>query len=361
MKVLLVVGARPQFIKMAPLGRRLEGRHEAVLVHTGQHYDHGMSDVFFEELKIMPPHHHLGVGSGRHGAQTGRMLAALEEVILDESPDCVVVYGDTNSTLAGALAAAKLEVPVGHVEAGLRSFDRTMPEELNRVVTDHLSTGLFCPSDTAVQNLRKEGVVDGVHMVGDVMVDAFQEHLPVARKVSDVLARNDLEPGGYWLATVHRAGNTDDPVRLRAILEAFAGSGETVLLPLHPRTVARVDQHGLRPLLDSGDVRVVPPLPYLDMLAALSGCKGVLTDSGGLQKEAYLAGKPGVTLRDNTEWVETVEAGWNLLVGADEERILEAMRSFRPSGDRATLYGDGKASERIVALLPELSQTHQVA
>lgn len=349
MKLVSVVGARPQFIKASPLCRALRRRHREVLVHTGQHYDVGMSDVFFQELGIPAPDYHLGIGSGSHGSQTGAMLAAVESVLDKESPDAVVVYGDTNSTLAGALAAAKLHIPVAHVEAGLRSFNRAMPEEINRVVADHLSKWLFAPSSLAADNLRREGLTAGVHVVGDVMIDAMDLHRERAEARPGVLARFAVEPGRYYVATVHRAENTDDAERLRGILAAFGQLELPLLLPLHPRTRKRVDDLAL---VMANNVRVLEPLGYLDMISILAAARCLLTDSGGMQKEAYYLGVPCVTMRDETEWVETVTAGWNVLAGADTERIVGAVRT--QSGQRRprpALYGDGRTAERIVDIV----------
>jgi len=347
MKVLSVVGARPQFVKCAPVSREVRKVHEEVLVHTGQHYDYLLSEVFFRDLGIPAPDYHLEIGSGSHGVQTGRMLAAIEEVIGKEKPDLVLVYGDTNSTLAGALAAAKVHVPVAHVEAGLRSFDRRMPEEVNRVLTDHCSDILFCPTATAVANLAAEGVTAGVHLTGDVMVDALRENLPLAEERSTV----DLPATGYFLATVHRASNTDDPAALRAIMEAFSRLEVPVVFPVHPRTQKKLAGYGITP---AANVRVVEPLPYFDMLALLSGARAVLTDSGGVQKEAYILKVPCVTLRENTEWVETIEDGWNVLVGADTNRIVaEADAAGGARRRHSARFGDGHAAERIAAIMRE--------
>ena len=347
MKVLSVVGARPQFVKCAPVSREVRKVHEEVLVHTGQHYDYLLSEVFFSDLGIPAPDYHLDIGSGSHGVQTGRMLAAIEEAIAKEEPEIVLVYGDTNSTLAGALAAAKMHVPVAHVEAGLRSFDRRMPEEVNRVLTDHCSDLLFCPTATAVANLAAEGVTAGVHLTGDVMVDALRENLPLAQERSTV----DLPRKGYYLATVHRASNTDDPAALRAIMEAFARLDAPVIFPVHPRTQKKLAGYGIEPAVN---VRVVEPLPYFDMLALLSGARAVLTDSGGVQKEAYILEVPCVTLRENTEWVETVEDGWNILVGSDTNRIVaEAQKAGDARRQHSARFGDGHAAERIAAIIRE--------
>jgi len=352
-KILTIVGARPQFIKAAAVSRAVEkvrDRADEVIVHTGQHYDDNMSRVFFDELAIPEPKYNLGIAGGTHGEMTGRMLAAIEKVILDEGPDVVVVYGDTNSTLAGALAAAKLHVPIGHVEAGLRSFNRRMPEEINRVVADHLADWLFCPTPVAVENLRLEGVTRGVSLTGDVMYDSALFYTEMATERSSVLDRLGLEEGGYYLATIHRAENTDDLACLTSILAALEQAGRRVILPVHPRTRQALDRQGLK----VENIRLVASVPYLDMLRLENGARAVLTDSGGVQKEAYFAGVPCITLRDETEWVELVEAGWNRVVGTDPGEIAKAVAwaesMDRGSGGRS-LYGDGHAAERIVAIL----------
>jgi UDP-GlcNAc3NAcA epimerase len=347
-KIVCVVGARPQFIKAAAVSRRLRERHEEVLVHTGQHYDEGMSSVFFRELDIPEPEHHLGVGSASHGEQTGAMLRQIEQVIVDERPDWVLVYGDTNSTLAGALAASKLHVPVAHVEAGLRSYNRRMPEEINRVLTDHVSTLLLCPSDVAVRNLAAEGITQGVHVVGDVMADVLADARTRADHTSDVIARLGVAPGQFALATVHRAENTDSVHRLRAILSALDALPLPVVFPVHPRTRRALDGVGYAP---PPQVRLLEPLGYVDMVRLQSDARVVLTDSGGVQKEAYWLGVPCVTLRDETEWVETVAAGWNVLVGADHDRIVRAVRELAPPHERPPLYGAGAAAAAVVALI----------
>jgi UDP-N-acetylglucosamine 2-epimerase len=344
-KVLSIVGARPQFIKAAPVSRAIRRTHDEVLVHTGQHYDDNMSDLFFRELSIPEPDINLGVGSGSHGAQTGAMMAGLEKVVMDAKPDWVLVYGDTNSTLAGALVAAKLHVRLAHVEAGLRSFDRRMPEEVNRVVADHVSDLLLCPTQVAVENLKREGIDNGVHLVGDVMYDAFLFNVEAARKQSSVVEKLGLEPGGFALVTVHRAENTDDADRLHTIVRGLDESGLDVVLPLHPRTRSRLSEALPK------RIQVIEPVGYIDMLALEAAAAVIATDSGGVQKEAYFLGKPCVTLRDSTEWTETVDAGWNVLVGADSKRIAEAMRTFRPNTARPNLFGHGDAAEKIVSLL----------
>jgi UDP-N-acetylglucosamine 2-epimerase len=348
MKVMTIVGARPQFIKAAPVSRALRRHHEEFLVHTGQHYDDEMSDLFFRQLEIPAPDVNLEAGSGRHGAQTGAMLSGIEEVAIAQRPDWLLVYGDTNSTLAGALVGAKLHIPVAHVEAGLRSFDRRMPEEVNRVVADHVSTLLLCPTGTALRNLEREGITEGVAMVGDVMFDAFQQNLQVARKSSGILLELGLKPGGYQLLTVHRAENVDQPKLLAAIFRGVSESGMRAVLPVHPRTRAALNAAELEA---PANVRLIDPVGYLEMLVLEENAQAIVTDSGGVQKEAYFAGRPCITLRNSTEWTETVEAGWNVLVGTDPSAIARAMREFRPEGKRPDLFGDGHAAERVVEAL----------
>lgn len=356
MKIVTVIGARPQFIKAAAVSRVIgsehKGRIEEVLVHTGQHYDENMSKVFFEELGIPEPKYNLEISGGMHGAMTGRMLEAVEKVLLQERPDWLLVYGDTNSTLAGALAAAKLHIPVAHVEAGLRSFNMRMPEEVNRILTDRVSTLLFCPTTSAVDNLNSEGMTRGVHNVGDVMYDVALFYRDQARQQSTILQRLGLEPGGFALATCHRAENTDDPKRLESILSALAEiAGQLpVIFPLHPRTQKLVRDYGLSHCLSA--LRVTEPLPFLEMVALEQASKVILTDSGGVQKEAFFYRVPCITLRDETEWIETIQLGWNRLVGADKEEILAAYQSLKvPSGEPAAPYGSGDAANRIGHLL----------
>lgn len=349
MNIVSIVGARPQFIKASPLTRELRQRHEEVLVHTGQHYDFGMSDIFFEELGIPAPEYHLGIGSGSHGVQTGAMLAAVETVLEKESPDAVIVYGDTNSTLAGALAAAKLHIPVAHVEAGLRSFNRAMPEEINRIVADHVSTWLFVPSETSRDQLRAEGITDGVHVVGDIMVDALQMHQQRAAERLGLLDRLGLRREEYYLATVHRAENTDDPRNLEQILRGLCALDKPVVLPLHPRTRNRIADLGIRL---GPNIRMLEPQGYLDMLVLQGAAACILTDSGGMQKEAYYLRVPCVTLRNETEWVETVATGWNVLSGPNPDRIRAAVTGrLQAPAAHPTLYGDGRTAERIVQAL----------
>jgi len=347
MQILSVVGNRPQFIKSAPLSLALANRVEEVVLHTGQHYDHELSQVFFDELGLEPPKHRLEAGSGSHAEQTARMLPGIESAIVDEKPDLVLVYGDTNSTLAGGLAASKLRVPVAHVEAGLRSFDRTMPEELNRVLVDRVSSLLFAPSDTAVANLEAEGIVDGVHQVGDVMLDANLRLAPIARQRSQALELDGVERGGYALATVHREANTREP-ELGRIVEALNTLEESVVFPLHPRTAGAIEEQGHRL---AGHIHPRPAAGYIDFAALASQARVILTDSGGVQKEAYWYEVPCVTLRENTEWVETVELGWNRLAGTDPAAIVEAVAQASPGPAHPPLYGDGHAADLIADVL----------
>lgn len=351
MKIVTVIGARPQFIKAAPMSRALRADHTEILVHTGQHYDANMSAVFFRELGIPEPDVRIGAGGGLHGEQTAKMLVGIEQVLLQHQPDVVLIYGDTNSTLAGALAAAKLHVPVAHVEAGLRSFNRRMPEEVNRIMADHLSALLLCPSEAAVANLAAEGITAGVRLVGDVMADALFDACARADQ-STVLAQFGLAPRGYLLATVHRAENTDNLQRLEAIMHSLGDTGRCVLFPVHPRTRKAIALAGLTM---PGNVLACDPLGYLDLVRALRDADLVLTDSGGLQKEAYWLAVPCVTLRDETEWRETVEQGWNHLAGANRSQIAAAVQRARRLDRHTTLYGgDGHAALRIKAELEGL-------
>jgi UDP-GlcNAc3NAcA epimerase len=347
MRILSVVGNRPQFIKSGPLSLALQNRADEVVLHTGQHYDHELSQVFFDELGLEPPKHRLEAGSGSHAEQTARMLPGIEAAVVAEKPDLVLVYGDTNSTLAGALAASKLRVSVAHVEAGLRSFDRRMPEELNRVLVDRVSSLLFAPSGTAVENLKDEGIIEGVHEVGDVMLDANLRLAPIARERSQALELAGVAPGTYALVTVHREANTREPA-LGRIVEALNALEEPAVFPLHPRTAGAIESMGLRL---AGHVHPRPPAGYLDFAALASQARVVLTDSGGVQKEAYWYEVPCVTLRENTEWVETVEAGWNHLVGTDPGAIVAASREASPGPEHPSLYGDGHAADLIADVI----------
>jgi UDP-GlcNAc3NAcA epimerase len=350
MRIITVIGARPQFIKAAPLAAafRTEGISEEI-IHTGQHYDPAMSDVFFEQLNIPAPRWNLNCGGGTHGAMTGTMLAGIEQILLEARPDMVLVFGDTNSTLAGALAAAKLHIPVAHVEAGLRSFNRRMPEELNRICTDHLSDLLFCSSETGREQLAREGITRGVHVAGDIMADVFLTTLASVRAgtAGNGGAAYDARTR-QALMTLHRPANTDDPARLRGIFAALCSSDVEITFPVHPRTVRVMQEHALRP---PSNVRCTEAAAYRDLVALLDRSDFVLTDSGGLQKEAYWAGKPCITLREETEWTELVDAGWNVLTGADSPAIVRAMQ-HPPRGEaHPVLYGDGNAASRIVRII----------
>lgn len=356
MKIITIIGARPQFIKSAPFSEVFRKEHEEILVHTGQHYDANMSDVFFAELGIPKPDYNLGVGSGSHGKQTGRMLEGIEEIIIKEKPDGMVVYGDTNSTLAGALAASKLHIPVYHIEAGLRSYNKLMPEEQNRILTDHISNLLLCPTQTAVENLKKEGITSGVLNTGDVMYDTVLRNIDISKKkytdgawLTELKEENgeipELKEKGYYLATIHRAENTDDSEKLKKILAAFEKLDKPLLLPLHPRT------HKLMKVLDITlqNIIIVKPVGYLLMLYLTANTYMVITDSGGLQKEAYFLKTPCTTLRDQTEWIETLENDWNALSPIDGDTILRTvsrelscLQHLQPQ-----LFGDGHAAEHI--------------
>ena len=377
MKITTIIGARPQFIKAAAISRAIAGYNEGlspfflkengdsvphytqspvieeILIHTGQHYDDDMSAIFFRELEIPEPKYNLNIGSGSHGLQTGRMLMAIEDVLLQEKPDWVLIYGDTNSTLAAALAAAKLHIRIAHVEAGLRSYNRLMPEEINRIVADQLSYLLLCPSQVAVNNLAMEGITKGVSITGDVMADALQFAATKVSANSDILARLGLQPQGYLLATVHRAENTDNPDRLGHIMAAFSelAEREAVVLPLHPRTKKILDDNFSLRLTLHPSLKIIDPVGYFDMIALENAARMILTDSGGIQKEAYWLKVPCITLRDETEWIETVERGWNILTGANRDRIIKAVTTFNVPSEHPPLYGDGRAAEKILDVL----------
>ena len=373
MKIATIIGARPQFIKAAAVSRAIAAHNRLtlnveprtlneVIIHTGQHYDEGMSAVFFRELEIPEPKFNLAIGSGLHGQQTGQMLARIEKVLIDEKPDWVLIYGDTNSTLAGALAAAKLHIPIAHVEAGLRSFNRRMPEEINRIVADQLSALLFCPSRIAVDNLAAEGISNAM-ITGDVMADALQFAATKAATQSDILDRLCLKPQGYLLATVHRAENTDHPDRLNGILTALSQLAlqEPVILPLHPRTKKILADHHLWPITHQpSSLKFIDPVGYFDIIALEKSARILLTDSGGMQKEAYWLKTPCITLRDETEWVETVSSGWNILTGADHNRIIDAVSTFQAPDTHLPLYGDGHAAEKIVSTLFSKFTSHNL-
>ncbi len=349
MKIISIVGARPNFIKLAPLSREIRKSFEEVIVHTGQHYNYEMNKIFFQELGIHEPDYHLGVGSGTHGHQTGEMIKRIEDVLIKEEPDMVLDFGDTNTTLAGAIAAVKLHIKVAHVEAGLRSYDKKMPEEVNRVLVDHCSAMLFCPTETAVENLRREGIVAGVYLTGDVMVDSLEYSMKIAEKKSRILNDLGLKPKEYYLATVHRAENTDNSEKLERIVEALSEAG-SVVFPCHPRTEKLLNQFGLWGELQE-NVKIIRPIGYFDMLMLEKNAKKILTDSGGVQKEAYILGVPGITLRENTEWVETVTDGWNVLVGTRKDEIIRAIREFEPEKGQRDVFGRGDASRNIASII----------
>ena len=356
MLIATVVGNRPQFVKAAAVSSKLRQAHQELLVHTGQHYDDQLSRIFFDELGIPAPDRQLDVHGGTNSEQTARMLAALATVFAEVAPERVLVYGDTNSTLAGALAAGQMRIPVAHVEAGMRSFDRTMPEELNRVLADHASDLFFCSTSTAVDNLAAEGIRDNVHLVGDVMADLALSFLPVAEERSTALEDNDVQPGDYLLMTVHRAGNVDVRERLERVVELAEQLPLPAVFPVHPRTRARLRAAGLEERLEA-TVRVTKPLGYLDFLKLANHARALVTDSGGVQKEAYLLGTPCVTLRDTTEWVETVELGWNRLVDLEVDAALDALARPSPPAERPELYGGGHAAERIRDVLAAYTHT----
>lgn len=351
MKIASIVGVRPQFIKASVVSKQLREKHEEILIHTGQHYDYKMNNVFFSELNIPEPEYFLGIGSGSHGYQTGEMLKKIEEVLIKEEPDLVLTYGDTNSTLAGALSAAKLHIKNAHVESGLRSFDRSMPEEINRILTDHCSDLLFCPTQNAVDNLKMEGITANVYLTGDVMADSLLYNKEIAETKSKILSDFNLESKEYLVATIHRASNTDNKENLKNIVDAFSQLDETIVFPLHPRTQKQLKEYGLYEKLASS-VKLVEPLGFLDFIKLMNHAKMILTDSGGIQKEAYILKIPCITLRDNSEWGETIEDGWNILVGANKERIFQAVNNFHPSlklhKDR---FGSGNAAEKIAAII----------
>jgi len=353
MKILSVVGARPEFIQVWPLSNVLSKVHQEILVHTGQHYDHEMSRVFFDELALPEPAYNLGVGSGSHARQTAEILVRLEEVLLAEDPDLVIVRGDTNSTLGGALAAVKLNIPVAHVEAGERSFNRAMPEEINRIATDQLSSLHFCASRQAVLHLAGEGIRERVHWTGDVMFDAFLKMESVARRTSHILTEMDLHRGKYTLATLHRAGNIDHPSRLLSILQILNETGEIIVFPVHPRTRQAIRSLDVKL---SSAIRLTEPVGYLDMLEMERNARMIATDSGGVQREAYFHKVPCLTLREETEWRETVETGWNRLVGVDPEKVLGAWSFDELPEEHPAIFGTGDAAKRIAELIDEWAQ-----
>lgn len=356
MKIVTVVGARPQFVKAGAVSRVLRQKHNEILIHTGQHYDENMSQVFFDELKIPKPDYNLCVGSGNHGQQTGRMLERIEGVLLEERPDMMIVYGDTNSTIAGAMAASKLHIPVVHVEAGLRSFNMAMPEEQNRVLTDHISKILLCPTNTAVENLKKEGIKDRVFNVGDVMLDAAFHNIKIAQEKSDIINRLNINNQAYILSTIHRAENTDDISKLENILKVLVHLEFKVVFPIHPRTRNIINTNEQRfSFINHSNIMLIEPVSYLDMLVLEKNAKCIMTDSGGVQKEAYFFETSCITLREETEWIETLNDDWNILVGANQEKILEAVAKVF-SKDYSAMpqkkyFGEGNASEKILQVI----------
>jgi len=350
-KILIVVGARPNFIKIAPIFSKLKKYKniKSLLVHTGQHYDFEMSSIFFKELNIPEPDYNLEVGSGSHAWQTAKTMERLEPLLFHEKPYLLIVVGDVNSTLAGALTAAKSHIPVAHIEAGLRGFNKQMPEEINRVLTDHISDFLFCPTKTAVLNLKKEGIVKGVFNTGDIMYDVFLKMIKIATKKSEILRKMNLEPKKYYLATLHRAENTEDREVFKNIINVFSEI-KNLIFPCHPRTEKLLKKYNLLGKLKK-KIRIIKPVGYIDMLWLEKNAQKILTDSGGMQKEAYFLGVPCITLRDETEWVETVRDKWNILVGHNKRKIIEAVKFFNPSEPRFKHYGDGKAADNIIKII----------
>lgn len=351
MKIASVVGVRPQFVKASVVSKELRKNHEEILIHTGQHYDYEMDKIFFEELCIPEPNYYLGVGSGSHGYQTGEMLRRIEEILLSEKPDLVLTYGDTNSTLAGALAASKLGIKNAHVEAGLRSFDKSMPEEINRILTDHCSDILFCPTQNAVNNLKREGITENVFLTGDVMVDSLLFNKEIAEKKSSILNDLGIKSNNYIIATIHRASNTDNKRNLQNIVEALQELNEDIIFPVHPRTKKLLKNYNLYDSLKSS-VILTEPLGFFSFIKIMSHAKMVLTDSGGVQKEAYILKVPCITLRENTEWIETVEDGWNILVSSEKDKIISMVKEFTPSIKmHRARFGNGNAGQKISAIL----------
>jgi UDP-N-acetylglucosamine 2-epimerase len=344
-KVVSIVGARPQFIKLAPLSRHLRKKFDAIIVHTGQHFDQNMSDLFFRELAIPKPDHHLGIQGGNQGWQTGQMLIKLEKVLVAVKPDMVIVFGDTNSTMAGALAAAKLQIPVIHVEAGLRSFNRSMPEEINRIVSDHIADMLFAPTQTAVENLTREGLQDKTFMTGDIMLDVLEENLEKAQHKSKILKALKLKSGSYYVLTLHRPYNVDQLETLKPVIEALARCNKEVIFPVHPRTHKMISELNIDL---QGSIRPVNPMGYFDFIVLQKNAEKIITDSGGVQKEAYLLKVPCITVRPETEWLETVQDGWNMLVDLKTEALADAVELFLPTGKQRNLFGSYSVGRKMV-------------
>ena len=354
LKIVSVVGARPQFIKASPVSKALRKKHKEFLVHTGQHYDENMSRLFFQEMNIPEPDVNLEIGSGSHAQQTGQMMIGLEKILQQQNADFVLVYGDTNSTLAASVTASKLGIPVAHVEAGLRSFNRAMPEEVNRVLTDKISNVLFCPTQISVDHLRNEGITSNVFLIGDVMYDAVQQFKKIAGQKSEIFSILNLEPKDYVLVTCHRAENTNDPARMQNIVGALAESAKKVVFPVHPRTVGFLQKYDFwKKLTAMEHIKIIEPVGYLDMIQLEQHAEKIVTDSGGVQKEAYFFGVPCITMRDETEWIETVQDGWNLLTGASKEKIVQAINTFSPVSEQKQHYGKGNAGELIAQILDD--------
>ena len=352
MKIVTVVGARPQFVKAAQVSAELRKKHDERILHTGQHYDENMSKIFFEDLKIPKPDINLGVGSESHARQTAEIMIGLEEYLRQEKPDLVLVYGDTNSTLAATVSASKMHIDVAHVEAGLRSFNRKMPEEINRIIADRLSNLLFCPTQTAVNNLKNEGIEQGVFNIGDVMFDVALKFAPIAEQKSRIFEQESILPGKYLLLTLHRAENTNYFQNMKNIVTALVDSNKQIVFPVHPRTMKYMQQYQLYDLLKkSTHIKLLQPVSFIDMIVLEKNAQKILTDSGGVQKEAYFYQVPCITLRDETEWVETVEDGWNKVVGADYNKILNAINNFSPNSPQKKHYGEGNASMKLSRLI----------
>jgi UDP-GlcNAc3NAcA epimerase len=371
LKIITVLGARPQFIKAALVSRELRKEHQEIIIHTGQHYNRELSDIFFDEMNIPQPDYNLGIGSDTHARQTGQMMIELEALFLEEKPDIVLVYGDTNSTLAAALAAVKLHIPVAHVEAGPRMHDKKIPEEVNRVVTDHISSMLFAPTPLCLDNLHREGLTKGVHLTGDVMLDCFLHFSKEAERRIRILDELDIKQGSYLLTTVHRASNTDTKTNLQEICKAFIKLAKEIelIFPVHPRTEKYLKQYDLyQTLADTPNIHLIKPVGYLEMLILTKNAKKILTDSGGLQKEAYFAKVPCITLDTVSAWPETVEDGWNMVVGEEinhqqitSENIIHAARTFEPNKKQLNIFDDGKAAENICDLLVNHNLTSQTS
>ncbi len=358
MKITLAVGTRPEFIKAAAISRELRENFELVLIHTGQHYDHELSDIFFGELDIPEPDYHLGVSAGTQTHQIGEILGRIEEALVKEKPDLSLVYGDTNTTLAAALASSKLRIKLGHIEAGVRFLDRSMPEEINRVLVDHCSDLLFCPTETAVKNLRREGIINGVHLIGDVNVDVLLYNKEIAEK-ANILEKLDLKSKEYLIVTIHRQSNTDNKQNLKSIIDALCSVNETIVFPVHPRTRKFLKAYGFHSILENSEhIKLINPLGYLDFLKLMNHSKKIVTDSGGIEQEAYVLRIPCITLMESTGWVETVEDGWNVLVGADKNKILEAIRGFNPKEKQNFVFGDGMAVNTMSEIIKALEDNN---